>query len=71
MKMSKLVDVLSKKVTAIQMYHKRGFGGRASSRRRLWGPGAKPPAAGQFFIIKKKSYFNTIGLHFARIQRPI
>ena len=36
------------------------------------GSGAKPPAAGQFFVVFlcwKKTYFSAIGLHFAHVQR--
>ena len=41
----------------------------APSRRRLGGLWAKPPAAMRFFVIFwKKSYFNTSGSCFARIQ---
>ena len=34
--------------------------------------GTKPPVAGRFFgILLKKSYFNAIGSHFARVQNHL
>ena len=65
--MSNLGDVLSKLVHS--KVSQTGYGGRALSRRRLGGLGAKPPAAGRFlYVFGKKSYLNPIGSHFARVH---
>ena len=53
--MSNLGDVLSK-LALLKCVTDGGYEGL----------GAKPPAEGRFF--EKKSYFNAIGSHFARVQ---
>ena len=53
--MSKMGAVLSN-LTLLKTYHRRGLG-------------AKPPAAGHYFVIFwGKSCFNATGSHFARAQ---
>ena len=52
-----------------QTYHRRGSGGRAPSRRWLWGSGGKAPSRWAIFVsFWKKNYLNSIGSHFARVQ---
>ena len=58
-----------KKGTLIQTCHRWGSEGKAPNAGSCGGPGADPPAAGRFFVsFWKKTYFNTIGSHFERIQ---
>ena len=67
--MSKLGDVFSKEVYRNLNVPLRGLGAPPPAARGYGGLGAEPPAAGRFFVIFwKKSCFNIIGLHFARIQ---
>ena len=65
--MSNLGDVLCKLVYS--NVSQTGAGGGAPAAGGYDGLGAKPPAAGQFFVsFWKKSNFNLIGSHFARVQ---
>ena len=51
------------------MYPRRGSGGGVSVRGGYGCLGEKPPAAGRFFVsFGRKSYFNAIGSHFARVH---
>ena len=65
--MSKLGD-LCEQTSVTETYHRRGSGGNAPSRQRLWGSRAKPPEAGRLF--GKTSYFNSIESHSARVLQP-
>ena len=67
MQMSNL-DVLSKLVYS-NLPQTGGLGAEPPAAGGNGGLGAKPPAAGRFFyVFGKKSYFNPIGSHFARVH---
>ena len=67
--MSNLGDVLSKLVQ-LKRITDGGLKAKPPAAGGYWGPRAKPPAASRFFcsFFGKKSYFNAIGSHFARVQ---
>ena len=68
--MSNLGDVLSKRVHS--NVSQTGVWGGAPSRRWLWGSGGKAPSRWAIFVrFWKKSYFNPIGSHFARVQSQV
>ena len=65
--MSNLGDMLSKQVYS--NVSQMGVWGEPPAAGGYGGLRAKPPAAGRFSqIFGKKSYFNPIGSHFARVH---
>ena len=57
------------KLTLLKPLTGWGLGTELPAAGGYRGVGAKPPAAGQVFVILwKKNYFNATGLHFAHFQ---
>ena len=59
----------SSKVVQLKCSTDGGSGAEPPAAGGYRGLGAEPPAAGQLFcnFLEKKSYFNAIGSHFARV----
>ena len=54
-----------------QMYHRRGFGGGAPSRRRLWGSGGEAPSRWAIFcnFLEKKAILMPLD-HISQCSKP-
>ena len=66
--MSNLGDVLRKLVYS-NVSQTESLGAEPPAAGGYGGLRAKPPAAGRFLeVFEKKSYFNPIGSHFARVH---